>query len=78
MFHKAYESEFNEFEPRLKSTKNGFQLSDRFNLETLITIFDVEPTIFEPRLKFKPRLKFFKFGLWVSKTGFPSLHAWRG
>jgi len=25
--------------------------------------FLVEPTIFEPRLKFKPRLKFFKFGL---------------
>jgi len=25
----------------------------------------VKPTIFEPRLKFKPLLKFFKFGLWV-------------
>ena len=25
----------------------------------------VEPTIFEPRLKFKSRLKFFKFGLWT-------------
>ena len=24
----------------------------------------MEPTIFEPRLKFNPRLKFFKFGLW--------------
>ena len=26
--------------------------------------FWVEPTIFEPRLNFKPRLKFFKFDLW--------------
>ena len=24
----------------------------------------MEPTIFEPRVKFKPMLKFFKFGLW--------------
>ena len=29
------------------------------------TIFN-EPTIFEPRLKFKRRLKFFKFGLWFT------------
>ena len=32
------ESEFNEFEPRLKSAKNRFQLSAGLNLETLITI----------------------------------------
>ena len=29
----------------------------------------MEPTIFELRLKFKPRLKFFKFGLWVCEQG---------
>ena len=32
------ESEFNEFEPRLKSAKNRFQLSAGLNLETLNTI----------------------------------------
>ena len=31
-------SEFNEFEPRLKSAKNRFQLSTNLNLETLNTI----------------------------------------
>ena len=31
-------SEFNEFEPRLKSAKNRFQLSTSLNLETLNTI----------------------------------------
>jgi len=29
----------------------------------------VEPTIFEPGLKFKPRRKFFKFGLWLHEWG---------
>ena len=53
-------SEFNEFEPRLKSDKNRFQLSADLNLEKLNAI---EPTIFEPRLDVKLRLKFFKFGL---------------
>ena len=33
------ESEFNKFEPRLKSAKNRFQLSTGLNLETLNTIF---------------------------------------
>ena len=28
----------------------------------------MEPTIFKPRLKFKPPLKFFKFGHWRLKT----------
>ena len=57
-------SEFNEFEPRLKSTKNRFQLSAGLNLETLNTILsETKPTIFKPRLKFKPPLKFFKFCL---------------
>ena len=28
----------------------------------------MEPTILEPRLKFKQRLKFFKFGLWTLYT----------
>jgi len=32
------ESKFNEFKPRLKSTKNWFQLSTGLNLETLNTI----------------------------------------
>ena len=32
-------SEFNEFEPRLKSAKNRFQLSAGLNLENLNTIF---------------------------------------
>jgi len=32
------ESEFNEFEPPLKSVKNRFQLSAGLNLETLDTI----------------------------------------
>ena len=32
------EFEFNEFEPRLKSAKNRFQLSAGLNLETLNTI----------------------------------------
>ena len=31
-------SEFNEFEPRLKSVKNQFQLSADLNLETFNTI----------------------------------------
>ena len=46
------ESEFDEFEPYLKSAKNRFQLSAVFNLEKLNAI-----------LIFEPRLKFFKFGL---------------
>ena len=58
-------SEFNEFEPRLKSAKNRFQLSAGFNLEKFNSIFSMEPTIFEPRNKFKPRLKLFKFGLCI-------------
>ena len=43
--------------------KTRFQLSAGLNVETLNAIL-VEPTIFEPRLKFKPWLKFFKFR-WV-------------
>jgi len=31
----------------------------------------MELTIFEPRLKFKPRLKFFKFGLWKHLRYYP-------
>ena len=34
-------SKFNEFEPRLKSAKNRFQLSASLNLETLNTILSV-------------------------------------
>ena len=50
-------SEFNQFKPRLKSPKNRFQLSARLKNEKQSK---VKPTIFEPRLKFKPQLKFFK------------------
>ena len=48
--------EFNEFKPRLKSPKNRFQFKNLIQIK-------VEQTKFEPRLKFKPWLKFFKFGL---------------
>ena len=54
---------FNEVEPRLKSAKNRSQLSADLNLETLNTDLRVEPTIFEPFLKLRQWLKFFKFGL---------------
>ena len=54
-------AECNEFEPELKSAKNRFHLSAGLNLEKLNTIMD--PTINDPRLNFKPRLKFFKFVL---------------
>ena len=53
IYHRS-EFEFNEFDPRLKPTKKQLQLSVGSNLE---------PTIFEPRLKFKPKLIFFKLGL---------------
>ena len=56
--------EFNEFEPRFKYAKTRFKLNAGLNLETFDTM---EPTIFKPRLKFKPPLKFFKFGHWRSK-----------
>ena len=54
------ESEFNNFEPRLKSTKNWFQLNAGLNLGTLNTILSGTNHIW-PGLKFKPR--FFKFSL---------------
>ena len=62
-FHRLTpsESEFKEFEPRLKSAKNRFQISAG-SLQ-----FKVEPTIFKPRLKFMPRFKFLKFGLWLQR-----------
>ena len=50
------ESEFNEFEPRLKSAKNRFQLSTGLNFETLITILSETNHIFEPRLIFMPQI----------------------
>ena len=56
------ESELNEFESRLKSAKNQFQLSSCLNLETLNALLS-GATIFEPRLKFKPLLKSLKFSL---------------
>ena len=55
------EMEFKELEPRFKSAKIRFKLIAGLNLETFDTI-SVEPTIFKPRIKFKPLLKFFKFG----------------
>ena len=60
------EMEFKEFEPRFKSAKTRFKLSAGLDLETFDTILSVT-TIFKPRLKFKPPLKFFKFGHWWSK-----------
>ena len=57
----GHQSQFKEFEPLFKSAYNRFQLSAGLNLETIQ--FQVKQTIFEPRLKFKPRLKVFKFGL---------------
>ena len=53
--------EFKEFEPRFKSAKTRLKLSAGLNLQTFNTILS-EPTIIKPRLKFKPPLKFFKFG----------------
>ena len=47
-------SEFNEVNPRLKSPKNRFQ-----SILKNVIQFLVDPTIF------KPRLKFFKFGIWL-------------
>ena len=49
-------SQFNEFEPWLKSAKNRFQLSAGLNLEKLNTILSGTNSIF----KFKPRLKLLK------------------
>ena len=46
--------------------KTGFNWSPAQMLKNLIQ-FQVEPTIFEQRVKFKPRLKFFKSGLWQHK-----------
>ena len=44
--------------------KKRFQFSAGLNLEKFNTILS-GATLFEPRLKLKPRLKFkFKFGLW--------------
>ena len=53
------EFEFNEFEPRLKSAKNRFQLSAGLNLETLNTILSGTNYIWAAS-QFNPRLKFFK------------------
>ena len=49
--HNKPVSAFNEFEQRLKSAKNRFQLSAGLNLEKLNTILSGTKT----------RLKFFKF-----------------
>ena len=45
----------------LNLPKTGFNRAPAEILKNLIQ-FLVELAIFEPRLKFKPRLKFFKFG----------------
>ena len=47
--------------------KYRFQLCAGLNLETLNTILSGTNHIFEPRLKFMLRLKFFKFGLYNYK-----------
>ena len=56
---------FNKLEPLQKSAKNRFQLSAGLNLKIINTILS---GTFEPRLKFKPWLKFFKFGLGIIKV----------
>ena len=55
--------------------KTWFQLSAGLTLKHWIK-FSVEPTIFEPRLKFKPRLKFFKFGLWTRRLSWTTCASW--
>ena len=57
-------SEFHEFEPRLKSAKNRFQLITGLNLEKLNTILSGTNHIW-PRLK-----SIYKFGLSVWVTVF--------
>ena len=64
---KSPEAEFKEFKSRLKSAKTRFKLSAGLNLETFDKILS-ETTIIKPRLKLKPRLKFFKFGLCLINT----------
>ena len=54
------EMEFKEFELRFKSAKPRIKLSAGLNLETFDTI--LSGNIFKPQHKFKPQLKFFKFG----------------
>ena len=57
-------SKFNELKPCLASSKKWFQLCTGLNIEKFKT--NLSGTIkFEPQLKFKPWLKFFKFGLRV-------------
>ena len=63
------EAEFKEFKPRRWTAKNRIQLSAGWNLEHLLQ-FQVEPTMFEPRLKFETRLKIFKFGLRICLVNF--------
>ena len=63
---KYPEMEFKE------SVKTRFKLSAGLNLDTILS-GKVEPTIFKPRLKFKPPLKFFKFGHRFLNPGFNNL-----
>ena len=46
----------------LNPPKTGFNFAPKIEIEKLDTIF-MDPSIFERTLKFKPPLKFFKFGL---------------
>ena len=55
-------AEFKEFKSRLKSAKTRFKLSAGLNLETFDTILS-ETNHNSAVVKFKPRIKFFKFGL---------------
>ena len=61
---KRTEMEFKEFEPWFKSAKTEFKFSAGLNLKTFDTILKLKRTVFKPRLKFKPPLKFFKFDHW--------------
>jgi len=57
------EAKFKEFKPRHWTAKTGSNWAPAQILKHWIQ-FHVEPTMFEPRLKFETRLKFFKSGLW--------------
>ena len=61
------ESEFNEFEPRLKSAKNRFQLSAGTNLEKLNTILNGTNHIWAAAriLYIRPPIPWSRYPLWA-------------
>ena len=57
------EAEIKEFKSRLKSAKTRFKMSAGLNLGRFDTILSESNHNY---YKFKPRLNFFKFGLWCN------------